>query len=348
MKRSIVVVLVLAFFAAATSPVPAQWANSPEIKALYAAAKAESEVIVWVPSKRAVAWIPRAFAQMFPDVAVKPYAASDIANRAMLDARSSQFGVDALWLEFPAAAPVMRRDLVAAIDWQQFGVGAGNLAFDGRMAFTNNIIYVVAYNAAQVKDSDVPGSWQDLLDDKYQGRMVASLYQLPQLIGGLAQEWGSDRSLQFARDLLVRSGILMTRAPRDAYLKSGDRPSRSARSTPCRGYGPPTGSPSATRCWSPSWRTSSVSWSCPTRRIPTPRGCWPAGSRRARASARASAPPARSTTGPAPTTRSPAGCRPRASSSSTRARTGPRTAKPSSPADRDPVVDAALSAQRGR
>lgn len=206
------------------APATGQWAQAPEIKSLYEAAKAEGEVIVWAAQQRSVSWIPRAFSQMFPGIAVKAYAAADIADRAMVDARSNQFGVDALWLGVAAAVPVMRRDQVALLDWSLFGVAPGNLAFDGRMALASNLVFVIGYYAPAVTESQLPATWEDLLDDAFQSRMVGSLYQLPELIAGLSQEWGNDRALAFARDLVVRGRLQVTRAPREAILKAGERP----------------------------------------------------------------------------------------------------------------------------
>ncbi len=213
-----------ALLLAATGPAAAQWADSPAIKSLYEAAKAEGEVILWAPQMREVAWIPRAFAQMFPGVTVKPLGDGDVVNRMMLDLRSSRYEVDVLWHGLPAVAPLMRRDYVATVDWAPFGISGDNVAFDGRMAFTNNSVYVVAYNSAVVKESEIATSWADLLDDRFRGRMVASLFQLPQAISALAQDWGNDRTIQYARDLLTRSQILITRAPREGFLKADERP----------------------------------------------------------------------------------------------------------------------------
>ena len=38
----------------------------------------------------------------------------------------------------------------------------------------------------------------------------------PRLIGGLGLVWGEDKALQFARDIVAKINLLLTRAPRES------------------------------------------------------------------------------------------------------------------------------------
>ena len=68
-----------------------------------------------------------------------------------------------------------------------------------------------------------PRQWLDILDERYQGKGTSSTFLLPRLIGGLGLAWGEDKALDFARGLRDRSDILLTRAPRESLLQSGER-----------------------------------------------------------------------------------------------------------------------------
>src|SRR5207302_3116503 len=46
---------------------------------------------------------------------------------------------------------------------------------------------------------------------------------LPRLIGALGLAWGEQKALQFARDIVEKTGVLLTRAPRESLLQSGER-----------------------------------------------------------------------------------------------------------------------------
>ena len=104
-----------------------------------------------------------------------------------------------------------------------FGVATENTAFDGRMGFTSNIVYTFVYNTKAVQESDVPKSWTDVLDPRLKGKMIASVFLTPRFVGALGIAWGEDKALQFARDLREKTDILLTRAPRESLLQSGER-----------------------------------------------------------------------------------------------------------------------------
>jgi iron(III) transport system substrate-binding protein len=104
-----------------------------------------------------------------------------------------------------------------------FGVSKDNTAFDGRMGFTNNIVYVVAYDTRKMSDADMPKTWDQLLEPKYKDKMAGSLFLMPRLVSALSIKWGQDKALDFARKLAGDTGILLTRAPRESILQSGER-----------------------------------------------------------------------------------------------------------------------------
>jgi iron(III) transport system substrate-binding protein len=104
-----------------------------------------------------------------------------------------------------------------------FGVTKDNTAFDGRMGFTNNIVYVVAYDTRKMSEADMPKTWDELLDPKFKDQMAGSLFLMPRLVSALSIKWGQDKALDFARKLANDTGILLTRAPRESILQAGER-----------------------------------------------------------------------------------------------------------------------------
>ena len=102
-------------------------------------------------------------------------------------------------------------------------IDARNIAFEGRMAYTSNIVYTVAYNKKLVGEPDAPKNWIDILDERYRGKATSSTFLLPRLIGGLGLVWGEDKAVQFAREIVAKANLLLTRAPRESLLQSGER-----------------------------------------------------------------------------------------------------------------------------
>jgi iron(III) transport system substrate-binding protein len=203
--------------------VRAQSLDAPRIKELYAAAKAEGQVIIWGTQGREVEWIPAAFGKAFPGIDVRFLGDNDIAVKAIAEARAGRHQVDVFQSSLTGTLPVVQRDILAQIDWSPFGIDKRNIAFDGKMAYTSNIVYTVAYNNKLVKEADAPKSWSDSLDERYKGKGASSTFLLPRLIGGLGLAWGEEKALQFARDIVARMNLLLTRAPRESLLQSGER-----------------------------------------------------------------------------------------------------------------------------
>ncbi len=120
-----------------------------------------------------------------------------------------------------ATLPLMQRNLPAKIDWSVYGVEKASTAFDGRMAYTNKSLYGAGYIPGRIEN--VPAQWGDLLDPKYRDKMVANVFLVPRLLGGLSLAWGYDKTLQYARDLIGKTGLMLTKAPRETFLQSGER-----------------------------------------------------------------------------------------------------------------------------
>jgi ABC-type Fe3+ transport system substrate-binding protein len=201
----------------------AAWQDSPEVKKLYEAAKKEGKVIVWGTQRREVEWIPAAFGAMFPGIEVQVLGDNEIATKAISEARAGRHQVDVFWHSLTGTMALVQRDMLTVNDWAPFGVVKENIAFDGKMGFTSNIVYTFVYNTRQVKEADVPKTWTDVFDPKFKGKMAASMFLAPRFVGALGVAWGEEKALQYARDLREKTDILLTRAPRESLLQSGER-----------------------------------------------------------------------------------------------------------------------------
>jgi iron(III) transport system substrate-binding protein len=200
----------------------AAWQDNAAVKALYDKAKAEGQVMVWGTQQGEVDWIPKAFNAMFPGIEVQWVGDNDIATKAIAEARGGRHQVDVFWHSLTGVGPMVQRDLIAKVDWAPFGVLPAGTTFDGRGAYTSNIAYALAFNSELVKKEDVPKRWDAFTDPKYKGKLTASLFLLPRLSGALSLAWGMEKTQQFVRDILANE-ILLTRAPREPIINSGER-----------------------------------------------------------------------------------------------------------------------------
>src|SRR5688572_19928925 len=86
-------------FCIAASPLHAQpgWNETPQVKALYEAARKEGRVTVWGTHRREVDWIPASFAKLFPGIDVQVFGDNDIATKAIAEARAGRHQLDVYW-----------------------------------------------------------------------------------------------------------------------------------------------------------------------------------------------------------------------------------------------------------
>jgi iron(III) transport system substrate-binding protein len=207
----------------AVAPAAAQSPDQSKLQALYAAAKREGQVVIWGTQRREVEWIPAAFGKVFPGIDVQFLGDNDIAVKAIAEARAGRHQIDVYQNSLTGTLPVVQRDLLANVDWSAFAIDSRNIAFGGKMAYTSNIVYTVAYNNKLVNEGEAPKNWADILDERYKGKGASSTFLLPRLIGALSLAWGKEEALQFARDIVAKANLLLTRAPRESLLQSGER-----------------------------------------------------------------------------------------------------------------------------
>lgn len=201
-----------------------EWKDNPEVQALYEAAKEEGRVMIWGTNVHEVNWIPEAFAEVFPGVQVEFLGDNDIATKAITEARGGRHTIDVFQTSFTASVPVYDRGLFTEIDWSIFGIGDDGHALDGQFGLSHTIAYAFVYNTDLVDPEDAPESWLEITDEKYRGKMASSLFLLPRLIGGIGLEIGEEAALEFARKLVNEGDMLLTRAPRENFLQTGERP----------------------------------------------------------------------------------------------------------------------------
>ena len=199
------------------------WANAAAVQELHAKAKAEREAVLWGPQQRELSWVPEEFNKRFPGITVNWAADLSAPTKIIAEARAGRYAVDVNINSLGGAHPIAERDLLGEIDWAMFGVASSNVFHNGRAAATHNPVYGVVYNSNLVRKEELPTTWDDLLAGRWKGRLVTSQFLFPRMLGFLAMEWGEARTTEFARKLLDANDVLVTRAPRESLLRTGER-----------------------------------------------------------------------------------------------------------------------------
>lgn len=199
------------------------WQTSPAVKALYEKARAEGEVVLWGPQDRELDWIPAEFGKRFPGIKVT-WSADRAANtKVITEQRAGRYAVDVLSFSLGGLLPLSERKLLGTNDWAPWSNDTRGILLDGTTAALYNLVYTVVYNESLVKPADVPKTWDDLLAPRWKGKLVASQFLLPRLLGFFALEWGEAKAAAYARALIDQQDTLITRAPREVILQRGER-----------------------------------------------------------------------------------------------------------------------------
>jgi len=199
------------------------WQTSPAVKALSEKARAEGEVVLWGPQDRELDWIPAEFGKRFPGIKVT-WSADRAANtKVITEQRAGRYAVDVLTFSLGGLLPLSERKLLGTNDWAAWSSDSRGVLLDGTTAALYNLVYTVVYNETLVKAADVPKTWDDLLAPRWKGKLVASQFLLPRLLGFFALEWGEAKAAAYARALIDQQDTLITRAPREVILQRGER-----------------------------------------------------------------------------------------------------------------------------
>ena len=199
------------------------WQDDPAVKALYDKAKQEGSVVIWGPSRPEVDWIETAFPAAFPGISVSFVGDNDVFTRAIAEARAGRHQVDVMWVSINGGILFNTRSLAAKIDWKALNLPNAETAFGGEMLFANRSLWLVTSDPSKVQMGDLPDTWEGYLDPKFKDKMVANPFLLPRLAGSLSLQWGPEKALDFVRQLVNGQEIMLTRAPRETFIKSGER-----------------------------------------------------------------------------------------------------------------------------
>jgi iron(III) transport system substrate-binding protein len=218
----------LALSGGGSEPLPAsqeatRWEAIPAIKTLYERAREEGEVVLWGPQDRELDWIPAEFGKRFPGIRVT-WSADRAANtKVITEQRARRHAVDVLTFSLGGLLPLAERRMLAAMDWSMWNVEPQSVFLDGTAAALYNLVYTIVYNESLVKADELPKTWEDLLAPRWKGKLVASQFLLPRLLGFLTLAWGEEKTIAYARALIEQQDTLITRAPREVILQRGER-----------------------------------------------------------------------------------------------------------------------------
>jgi iron(III) transport system substrate-binding protein len=195
-------------------------AQTPGLQAalnqLYDAAKKEGQVRFQgsIPAEFIGSMVP-VFAKRYPGIKISytNKTGGETATQIITEAPSGRVSIDAAVVPLSGSRGLINRDLLmVSKEWRQLGVPAEFILMDGRYLMWFDVCTPIAYNTNLLSPSDVPKSWDDLLNPRWKdGKLMldARGHFLDALI--LDPTWGEQRILKYAASLKAQEPLFVTR-----------------------------------------------------------------------------------------------------------------------------------------
>jgi iron(III) transport system substrate-binding protein len=177
--------------------------SATTVEELYEAAKAERQIVwhIGFAAEEAAA-LEEAFEARYPEVELLILSAEtdDIPARLIAESQANQVSIDVGTGRTDTIEPLVERDLIEVIDWASFdeSIADDKILFDGRMVRLYDFINGWVYNADLVAEEDVPQDWDELLDSKWNSKVIgdaAGDLGLGALVN--SGEWSQEQAAEF-------------------------------------------------------------------------------------------------------------------------------------------------------
>jgi iron(III) transport system substrate-binding protein len=110
--------------------------------------------------------------------------------------------VDAIAIDMPSAAPMIEQNLIQPVDWTALGVPAGDILTRQGAQFvrTQRIVLGLGYNTTKLKASDLPNTWEELINSKWSGKVIVD--PRGEYLSGVGIVWGQDKAVDWYKRLM--------------------------------------------------------------------------------------------------------------------------------------------------
>ena len=196
--------------AAAALLVTVRLCAADSVQSLYEGAKKEGKVVLWSALDVSLHQkIAAKFNEKFPGIAVEAFKMfpGPAIERLITESKAGRVNVDIIDPNVAFLPPLFERGLAAAYPYDRvFGIDPSRLLFDKRTIAIGHYDIPITYNTSLVAPGAIH-SYDDLLDRKYQGKLLVEAHAYALAI--LGAKWGDRKILDFINKLLANRPIII-------------------------------------------------------------------------------------------------------------------------------------------
>jgi iron(III) transport system substrate-binding protein len=146
------------------------------------------------------------FTTAYPDIEVQftSYRPNDAIQQVLTQVQTGRdLEVDSLAMSVPYVGPLLDNNLIATTDWTALGVPSDQILDigNGITLYRNyRMLSGLVYNADLVQESELPKTWDELVDAKWQGKVVVD--PRGTYLSRLAVAWGAEQTVSWYENLM--------------------------------------------------------------------------------------------------------------------------------------------------
>jgi iron(III) transport system substrate-binding protein len=187
----------------------AQYGGPDRERKLAAAAQKESSLLLYTSfAEKDLPPLTAAFEKRY-GVKIKIWRAHSetVLQRTLTEAAAGRHEVDAIHSAALEMETLHREKILQAVALpRSTELIAGALRPHGEWVATYLSVWVQAYNTRLIKKEDLPGTFQDLLDPKWKGKLGIEA-NVPEWYSTVVLSMGEEKGVRFFRDLVTGNGV---------------------------------------------------------------------------------------------------------------------------------------------
>lgn len=143
---------------------------------------------------------------------------ADIAapTRAVAEAQAGRYDHDLFYWSIPGVLPLYERKLLAPFSEEEtraFDVPGSGRLLAGAALSVASVVHTLAYDSRRIRAEDVPRKWEDLLQERWRGRLVSEITAVTNGIAALGLLFGEAWAFDFTRKLRDEARITLVPSP---------------------------------------------------------------------------------------------------------------------------------------
>ena len=180
------------------------------IQKLIEGAKKEASLVFYAPDREDLTNLRiELFKEIHPAVLQKvesPRVLPEIMiNRLLTEERAGKHQADVVWLQFHQVSALEQEGMLARYVAVEDAVLPDALKVPGRWRSLGNRLFHIMYNTKLVAAKDAPKSWEDLIDPRWNGKIVLDASSYNWFVGML-DYMGEDKGLEYMKRL-AKNGL---------------------------------------------------------------------------------------------------------------------------------------------